>query len=347
MMGWSLQDVIQNFRSFSPNQGANPIQEIPQLSLSDDLTDEEEETLVKSIVDSPPLLPVCLRSDTPFPKIASQPDTPLSAHLEQDLQLMETLVAEELGVGAPPEQSSKLLVRLIHETTLQLGQEILCSAAERDQTPPPPPVYTRPLSYAPQSPFPEDDHRPVPYMNPGPDWVVNLTNEGITHNIRIPTDKHSKEEEIALFFCYDFTTDSPELLLTRGCNSRVHPCPLYARPQPYQVPCFSKWERLLFHHGQPFMPIMDAALDQERDVTLRAEVHHFRRLTSQVKDKAAHLALIRQEFNKTQQAAEESLGRLAQADVISRLEDLIMIDIPNSGILPAMIIDDGLQTLQN
>ena len=177
----------------------------------------------------PPPLPICPRQDTPLPP-----------HFEQDIWLMEALVAEELGVGAPLEQSSKLLVRLVHKTAPQPGQEILQSAVERDQTPPPPLVYIRPPSYAPQSPSPEDDRRTVPYANPGPDWVVNLTNEGITHNVRIPTDKHSKEEEIALFFCYNFATNSPELLLTRGRNSKVHSCLLYARPRPYQVPRFSK-----------------------------------------------------------------------------------------------------------
>ena len=95
------------------------------------------------------------------------------------------------------------------------------------------------------------------------------------------------------------------------------------------------------------MPIVDAALDQERDVTLCAEVHRFRRLTSQVEDKATHLALIRQEFNETRQAAEESFGQMAQADLVLRLEGLVMTDIPNSGILPATIIDSKPQTLQN
>ena len=129
---------------------------------------------------------------------------------------------EELGTGANPQQACDLLVRIVHETTLQPRQEVLHPAADREQTPSAPPVYTRPPSYAPQSPTPEPDVRPTPYAHPGPDWVVNLMSEGITHDKRIPTDKHSEEEEIAPFYSYDFATNLPELLLTRGCNHRVH-----------------------------------------------------------------------------------------------------------------------------
>ena len=188
---------------------------------------------------------------------------------------MEALVVEELETGADPQQAHDLLVRIIHKTTLQPGQEVLHSTADREQTPPALPVYTQPPSYAPQSPTPEPDIRPTPYTHPGPDWVVNLMNEGITHDERIPTDEHSEEEEIAPFYSYNFATDSPELLLTRGRNHRVHSCPLYARARPYHVQLFTRRERLLFYHRQPYTPLVDAALDRERDVMLRSEVHRF------------------------------------------------------------------------
>ena len=176
---------------------------------------------------------------------------------------MEALVAEELRTGADPQQARDLLVRIIHKTMLQPEQEVLHSTADRERTPPAPPVYTRPPSYASQSPTPEPDIRPTPYAHPGPDWVVNLTNEGITHDERIPTDEHSEEEEITPFYSYDFATDLPELLLTRGHNHRVHSCPLYAQACLYNVPLFTRQKCLLFYHGQPYTPLMDAALDWE------------------------------------------------------------------------------------
>ena len=80
--------------------------------------------------------------DTPIPTIIPQPATPLSPHLEHDIQVMEALVVEELEMGADPQQACDLLVRIIHKTTLQPGQEVLRSIADREQTPPAPPVYT-------------------------------------------------------------------------------------------------------------------------------------------------------------------------------------------------------------
>ena len=90
------------------------MQEITLLTLPNDTTNEEEETPIEAIVNSPPPLPICPR-----------PDTSLPPHLQHDIWLMKALVAEELGAGAPSEQASELLVRFVLETTLQPGQEVL------------------------------------------------------------------------------------------------------------------------------------------------------------------------------------------------------------------------------
>ena len=158
------------------------------------------------------------RPDTPIPTIIPQLMTPLSPHLKHNVQVMEALVAEELRAGADLQQACDLLVRIVHKTTLQPRQKVLHSAADREQTLLAPPIYTRPPSYASQSPTPEPDVHPIPYTHPSSDWVVNLTDKGITYDKRIPTDEHSEEEEIAPFYSYDFAMDSPELLLDRGHN---------------------------------------------------------------------------------------------------------------------------------
>ena len=287
------------------------------------------------------------QSDTPILTIIPRPATPLSPHLEHDVQVMEALVVEELGTGANPQQARDLLVRIIHKTTLQPGQEVLHSAADREQTPPAPPIYTWPPSYAPQSPTPEPDIHPTPYTHPGSDWIVNLTNEGITYDEQIPTDEHSEEEEIAPFYSYDFATDSPELLLTRGRNHRVHSCPLYAQACPYNIPLFTRWERLLFYHGQPYTPLVDTALDRERDVTFQAEVHCFWRTVSWVEDQAAHLALIHQQFNETQHSTQQSLNCLARADAFNRLIQPVLQTTPEADILLRRIVEEGLAMWTN
>ena len=278
LMGWHLADMIQVFHPRSPNRGTtsppphpnrpSPISDKEEEMLVNNIVDSPTPIPIRlhpidfvpysptpslqhdlHLIDalehgeamSAPLreYPQQYQPDTPILTIIPRPATPLSPHLEHDVQVMEALVVEELGTGADPQQARDLLVQIIHETTLQLGQEVLRSATDREQTPPAPPVYTQPPSYAPQSPTPEPDIRPTPYAHPGPDWVVNLTNKGITHDERIPTDEHSEEEEIAPFYSYNFATNSPELLLTRGHNHRVHFCPLHARARPYHVPPFT------------------------------------------------------------------------------------------------------------
>ena len=267
---------------------------------------------------------------------------PLSPHLEHNVQVMEALVAEELRARANPQQAHDLLVRIVHETTLQPRQEVLRFTADREQTPPAPPVYTQPPSYAPRSSTSEPNVCPIPYIHPSPNWVVNLISEGITHDKRIPTNEHSKEEEIAPFYSNDFAMNSPELLLTRGHNHQVHFHPLYTRACPYSVPLFTHQECLLFYCGQPYTPLVDAALDQEWDATLWAKVHHFWRTISQVKDQAAHLALICQQFNQTQCSAQQSLDCLAEADAFNQLIQPILQMTPEADILLRRIVEEGL-----
>ena len=260
---------------------------------------------------------------------------------------MEALVAEELRAGADPQQAHNLLVRIVHETTLQLRQEVLHSATDREQTLPAPPIYTWPPSYAPQSPTPEPDICPIPYAHPSPNWVVNLTDKGITYDERIPTDKHSEEEEIAPFYSYDFAMDSPELLLDRGCNHWVYSYPLYAWACPYSVSLFTCWERLLFHHRQPYTPLVNTALVWEQDVTLQAEVHRFQWTVSQVEDQAAHLMLIHQQFNETQCSSQQSLDRLARADAFNQLIQPVLQTTLEADILPRRIVEESLAMWTN
>ena len=133
LMGWRLMDAIQVFRPHSPNRGTTPPP--PRPNRPSLISNEEEETLVNNIVDSPAPIPIRLRPidfvpysptpslqhnlllidalehseamsaplweyprqywlDTPILTIIPRPATPLSPHLEHDVQVMEALVAE-------------------------------------------------------------------------------------------------------------------------------------------------------------------------------------------------------------------------------------------------------------
>lgn len=107
------------------------------------------------------------------------------------------------------------------------------------------------------------------------------------------------------------------------------------------------WECLLFYHGQLYIPLLDVALDWEWDATLRAKVHHFWQTVSQVKDQAAHLALIYQQFNETQCFAQQSLNCLARANTFNCLIQLVLQTTPEADILPKRIVEEGLTMWTN
>ena len=157
-MGWHLADVIQVFRPHSPNRGTtphpprpnrpSPISNKEEETLVNNIVDSPTpipihlcpidlvpysptpslqhdlhliDALEHSEAMSTPLreYPRQYQPDTLIPTIIPRPATPLSPHLEHDVQVMEALVAEELGTGANPQQAHDLLLRIIHETMLQ------------------------------------------------------------------------------------------------------------------------------------------------------------------------------------------------------------------------------------
>jgi hypothetical protein len=79
-------------------------------------------------------------------------------------------------------------------------------------------------------------------------------------------------EIIAPYYQLDMDTNSPKLLLTRGCRCTVHSRTLRARKDPYPCSALTCKQRYSFEADQPFSRLVDWALDQEEDDTLKAEV---------------------------------------------------------------------------
>ena len=157
-MGWCLVDAIQVFRPCLPNRGTTPpppcpnrpslISDKEEEMLVNNIVDSPTPISIRlcpinlipysptpslqhnlHLIDalkhgeamSAPLreYPWQYQPDTPISIIVSWSATPLSPHLEHDVQVMEALVVEELGMGADLQQAHDLLVRIVHETTLQ------------------------------------------------------------------------------------------------------------------------------------------------------------------------------------------------------------------------------------
>jgi hypothetical protein len=209
----------------------------------------------------------------------------------------------------------------------------------------PPPFY-------PSTPTPDLKLPPLPIQGgpqpgeyPGEGWIENYLNNRVGHRIFVPVGEEGVE--IAPFIQYDFNTDSPELLTTRGRNFRVHSRPLHARPGPYPLPAPTRREQNLFHTRQPYTPLVDQALEIEHDNTLRAEVQRYQRKTKQAAEVALCLAMLRDKLMLIRQQARDSALCLGQADAFQRVLPRIVVDIPAEDLIPERIIVAGVSAAMN
>jgi len=87
-------------------------------------------------------------------------------------------------------------------------------------------------------------------------------------------------------------TDSPELLLTHGRRYTVHSRTLRARKDPYPRPTLTRKQWYSFEADQPFSHLMDWAINQEEDDTLKAEVAQYRAMTKRASRIANHIVAL-------------------------------------------------------
>jgi hypothetical protein len=115
---------------------------------------------------------------------------------------------------------------------------------------------------------------PRPGEYPGPEWRRNWDEDTQTP-IYNEVIRQGPIEVVATFFRYDMDTSSPELLLTMGRHCVVHSRFLHARADPYPRPALTRKQLFSFSDSQPFTKLVDWALQEEADDTLRAEVSRY------------------------------------------------------------------------
>jgi hypothetical protein len=155
----------------------------------------------------------------------------------------------------------------------------------------PPPDF----NYCPRTPTPEVVKEFG--VIPGPDWHCRVEGVSPQHDYTIPGLGGSPIH--ALFYRYDFLPDYPELLLSRGRNCPSHSHPLRAREDPYPRRVLTSKEAYTFFPGETFTPMVNFAVRQEGDETLRVEVQHFCNAHDQVGDLAEDLANLQKLYNDT------------------------------------------------
>jgi hypothetical protein len=133
---------------------------------------------------------------------------------------------------------------------------------------------------------------------------------------------------IAPYYQLDMDTDSPELLLTRSHRCTVHSRTLRARKDPYPCPTLTRKQHYSFEADQPFSCLVDWALDQEEDDTLKAEVAQYRAMTKRASRIANHIAALREDLADITQQRFQSAKSLADANAYYHIAPRVIYSTP-------------------
>jgi hypothetical protein len=135
-------------------------------------------------------------------------------------------------------------------------------------------------------------------------------------------------EIIAPYYQLDMNTDSPKLLLTRGWRCTVHSHTLRAHKDPYPHPALTCKQRYSFEADQPFSHLMDWALDQEEDDTLKAEVARYGAMTKRASRIANHIAALQEDLADVTQQCFQSAKSLADVNAYYCIAPCVIYSMP-------------------
>jgi hypothetical protein len=167
----------------------------------------------------------------------------------------------------------------------------------------------------------------MPGVHPGVGWCRNLndkTGNPIFAEYLIDGDL----EIIAPYYQFDMDSDSPELLLTHGRRCSVHSRTLRARKDPYPRPALTCKQRYSFDADQPFSRLVDWAVNQEEDDTLKAEVTRYRALNKRASRIANHIVALRVDLEDVAKQRFESVKALTDANAYYRIAPRVIYSTP-------------------
>jgi hypothetical protein len=167
----------------------------------------------------------------------------------------------------------------------------------------------------------------MPGVHPGVGWHRNLNEETGTP-IFVKYLINDNLEIIALYFQFDMDLDSPELLLTHSRRCSVHFCTLQACKDPYLRLALTCKQCYSFNADQPFSRLVDWAVDQEEDDTLKAEVARYRALNKQASHIANHIAALRVDLEDVTKQCFESIKALTDANTYYHIAPRVIYSMP-------------------
>jgi hypothetical protein len=244
--------------------------------------------------------------------IRTQPEpaqpAPLPALTQQQLQWLEEDLRPEPRLPTLPSYHSRAATEMTDDKSVP-ALTLVLEDQDREEA---------------QTPAPGG---PMPGVHPGFGWFRN-TNEETGSPIFREYVIDDGLEIIAPYYQLDMDTDSPELLLTRGRRCTVHSRTLRARKDPYPRPALTRKQRYSFEADQPFSRLVDWALDQEGDDTLKAEVARYRAMTKRASRIANHIAALREDLADITQQRFQSAKSLADANAYCRIAPRVIYSTP-------------------
>jgi hypothetical protein len=141
----------------------------------------------------------------------------------------------------------------------------------RDDTPPAPPspliAEVNPVG-------------PQPGVSPGPDWFPNILGDGIAFLLTVPDGDEGTT--MATYVRINNNDSDPRIEGTLGLGCPVNSNPLHARPDQYPRPVLTDEELQIFRAGESYTPMINAALADDGDATLQAEVYRYQASTKKI-----------------------------------------------------------------
>ena len=99
--------------------------------------------------------------------------------------------------------------------------------------------------------------------------------------------------------------------------------PLHTRADQYPCTTLTNNELQFFQGGEDYTPMVNAALQDEKDLTLQAEVYRYRSAQHKIADAAIALVNAQQDLHREWQKASHSTWRLSKANTFGRLFPLV------------------------
>ncbi|KAH9972046.1 hypothetical protein BGW80DRAFT_1252877 [Lactifluus volemus] len=165
---------------------------------------------------------------------------------------------------------------------------------------------------------------PQPDVHPGVGWIPNE----ILPDWKLPNVPDGNGTSTASFVLIDMTDDDgPSVLGTQGKNCPTSCRPLRAKQARFPQRPYNRKQRFLFAEDEKHTPLVDAALEDLEDPTLKAEVIRHRLFISKMRRTARHMAHLRRKFLAYQEEAWATYEHLANANAAFRITHMINTDI--------------------